>query len=137
MVIIVKLFVPLRALTSLTPDMLHEQNWQLQGFSDARAEEVMEKTWQDKQETLQIKTLGNISKLFQRYLILHRLLLCLLSICCFLVILSSRLRENGMNVAICTSDSRLLSFSSDSWCPFSQLKYLQHLPLFSPVDIFC
>ena len=53
-----------------------------------------------------------------------------------MVILSSRLRENGMNVAICTSDSRLLSFSSDSWCPFSQLKYLPHLPLLGPFDIF-
>ena len=37
-----------------------------QGFSDARAEEVVEKTWQDKQETLQIKTLGNLKELFQR-----------------------------------------------------------------------
>jgi len=54
----------------------------LQGFSDARAKEVVEKTWQDKQETLQIKTLGNLKQLFQR------------------------LREKGMNVAICTSDSR-------------------------------
>jgi len=54
----------------------------LQGFSDARAREVVDRTWKDKQDVLQIKILGNLVELFQR------------------------LKANGMRVAICTSDSR-------------------------------
>jgi len=74
----------------------------LQGFSDVRAREVVDRTWKDKQDVLQIKVLGNLVELFQRYLSI--------SFCNFenslLPHFNSRLKANGMRVAICTSDSR-------------------------------
>ena len=46
------------------------------------AEQAVEKSWQDTPEDMQIKTTGNLHSLFLR------------------------LKENGVKIAICTSDSR-------------------------------
>jgi len=51
-------------------------------FSKWEAEEVMKKTWKDTPENLQIKMTGNLSSLFKQ------------------------LKQKGMKIAICTSDSR-------------------------------
>ena len=37
-----------------------------QGYSETRAREVLDRTWKDKQDTLSIKTLGDLEKLFTR-----------------------------------------------------------------------
>jgi len=53
-----------------------------QGFSEWEAKQVLEKTWKDTPENMQIKMTGNLRVLF------------------------TRLQENGIKIAICTSDSR-------------------------------
>jgi len=53
-----------------------------QGFKDWEAKKVLEKTWKDTPENMQIKMTGNLRDLF------------------------SRLKENEIKIAICTSDSR-------------------------------
>jgi len=53
-----------------------------QGFSEWEAAEVLEKTWKDTPENMQIKMTGNIRALF------------------------ARLKERNIKIAICTSDSR-------------------------------
>jgi len=53
-----------------------------QGFSEWEAKQVLKKTWKDTPENMQIKMTGNLKALF------------------------TRLREKGIKVAICTSDSR-------------------------------
>merc|ERR1711936_295046 len=53
-----------------------------QGFSQWEAAEVLEKTWKDTQENMQIKMTGNLRALFVR------------------------LKERDIKIAICTSDSR-------------------------------
>lgn len=53
-----------------------------QGFNEWEAKQVLEKTWKDTPENMQIKMTGNLRALF------------------------TRLQEKGIKVAICTSDSR-------------------------------
>merc|ERR1719318_778907 len=53
-----------------------------QGFHEWEAKKVLEKTWKDTPENMQIKMTGNLRDLF------------------------SRLREKNIKIAICTSDSR-------------------------------
>jgi len=53
-----------------------------QGFSEWEAAEVLEKTWKDTPENMQIKQTGNLRALF------------------------ARLKERDIKIAICTSDSR-------------------------------
>merc|ERR1719481_584860 len=53
-----------------------------QGFSEWEAKQVLKKTWKDTPENMKIKMTGNLRALF------------------------TRLREKGIKVAICTSDSR-------------------------------
>ena len=53
-----------------------------QGLSEWEAKNVLEKTWKDTPENMQIKVTGNLGDLF------------------------SRLKEKNIKIAICTSDSR-------------------------------
>merc|ERR1711962_1165339 len=71
-----------------------------QGFSQWEATEVMEKTWKDTPENMQIKETGNLRALFVR------------------------LKERGIKIAICTSDSRE-----------GTIEFLERMGLESMVDI--
>ena len=68
-----------------------------QGFSEWEAAEVLEKTWKDTPEDMQIKATGNLRALFTRSS--FALKLCFLS-------QPIRLKEKNIKIAICTSDSR-------------------------------
>merc|ERR1719209_2080903 len=71
-----------------------------QGFSQWEAAEVLEKTWKDTPENMQIKMTGNLRALFKR------------------------LKERGIKIAICTSDSRE-----------GTIEFLERMGLQSMVDI--